>query len=393
MAEVTNGASTTSRSPVRMLTDLKAKQAQGNRVQLTDDRWHVDWQLGLHGSLFGYTPRWWSNAIVGAAWRGPIASLVSYNEQNLADKLAEFYPDIEAVRFMLNGSDPCAAAVKLARAVTGRDKILVYGYHGTASCYAAPPAGMDSDDNRLGTMEAERDAYVSLEWLSCDLVTRIVADKPAAVIVECPPFDKDKGLASRWLRECSIYAHRVNILFILDEVVTGFRYGPQGASGYYGLSGLVDLYCFGKTLGNGYPIAALAGKREVMQWFAESPDGSGRVHWSNTFNGEPVGLAAALATLRQLEMYPPWEYLIRTGELLKREWNALNLPWRLVGHPTRPVLEPAGLTPELNDLRRFLFGRGHIIVDHPWYVCTETSEDSIKSLVTAARMWKDRRGR
>lgn len=385
MAEVTNGASTTSRSPSRMLTALNAVEASGNRVKLGDSRWYVDWQLGLHGSLFGYAPRWWSQAIVGAAWRGPITSLASYNEQRLADDLAEFYPDIEAVRFMLNGSDPCAAAVKLARAITGRDKILVYGYHGTCSAYAAPPAGTDTDDNRLGTMEAERDAYVSLEWLEWP---KQPLSEVAAIVVECQPDDGGRDKAGDWLSNLASLAYRLGTLFVLDEVVTGFRYGPQGAPGYYGLSGLVDLYCFGKTLGNGYPIAALAGKRSVMQWLAEQPGGGGKVHWSNTFNGCPIGLAAARATLRQLRLEPPWEKLTQLGEALKQKWNTLGLSWKLVGHPARPVLEPAGLTPELNSLRMFLFERGHIVVDHPWYLTTVTSRQDIDGLVQAAEMWK-----
>lgn len=388
MVEVINGASTTSRSPTRMLTILNAVEAEGNRVKLDDGRWYVDWQLGLHGSLYGFRPRWWRQAVTTAQGRGPITSIRSIDEQRAAEDLAEFYPDVEAVRWMLNGSDPCAAAVKLARAVTGRDKVLVYGYHGTASCYASPPAGNDPDDNRLGTMEAERDAYVSLEWLSCDLVNRIVVDKPAAVIVECPPVDRGRERASKWLRECSHYAHKLGALFILDEVVTGFRYGPQGASGYYGLSGLIDLYCFGKTLGNGTPVAALAGKRDVMRWLAEQSGGHGKVHWSNTFSGDPVALAAARVTLRQLKAQPPWDRLVSIGETLKHKWNALGLPWRLVGHPTRPVLEPPGLTPELNGLRLFLFARGHIVVDHPWFVCTATTERDVDGLVRAAGMWR-----
>ena len=384
MVEVTNGASITSKSPKRMLTDLRSMQSQGCRVLLDNNCWYTDWQLGLHGIIYGYAPQWWVDALTRAVKLGPASSIAHWREQALADLLGEFYPDIEAVRFLANGSDPCSAAVKLARATTGRDNILVYGYHGTGSAYAAPPTPFDPDDNRLGTLRAERAAYVPLGWLGSAGVEP-EADDIAAVIVECPPIDGGQTDAADWLNWVADYAHDEGALFILDEVVTGFRYGPNGAAGYYDLLGKVDLYAFGKTLGNGYPVAALAGKKEIMDWLSEAPVG-GKVHWSGTWAGEPLGLAAAIATLRRFKEQPPWEYMYELGDFLKERWNALDLPYKLEGHPTRPVMR--GTDERFDGLRRYLFERGHIVCAHPWYATAAHGRHGVEELVGLAGEWE-----
>lgn len=377
---VINGASTTSRRPARMLTDARAVKAEGCKVKLDDGQWYTDWQMGLHGAIFGYAPDWWQTALRAAASAGPVSSIRSRGEKAVARLLKQFYPDAEAVRFMCNGSDPCAAAVKLARAVTGRDKILVYGYHGTGAAFAAPPAGFDPDDNRPGTMEAERAAYQSLDWLGTYRL-----DEVAAVIVECPPTDGGRRFAAHWLNKLAVDAREAGALFVLDEVVTAFRYGPGGASEYYGIQGLVDLYCFGKTLGNGYPVAALAGKLDVMQWLAEKPGGGGRVHFSGTFFGEPIGLALAGEMLAQLLVSTPWSHMALVGEYLEDRWNGLGLPYTLEGHPTRPIM--LGADEKFDELRRFLFGRGHIVVDHPWYATFAHGREEVDSLIEEVRKW------
>jgi glutamate-1-semialdehyde aminotransferase len=142
-----------------MLTGLKAVRCWGNKVQLTDGRNYVDWESGLVGGLYGYAPDWWRKAISRAVYDGgTVTSIVHQDEQVAADMLAYHYPHIEAVRWMSNGSDPCAAAVKLARAVTGKRHILVQGYHGWASAYCTPPdanarPGLLSIDMRRGCLD------------------------------------------------------------------------------------------------------------------------------------------------------------------------------------------------------------------------------------------------
>jgi len=288
---------------------------------------------------------------------------------------------------MVTGSDPCAAAVKIARAVTGRDNLLVYGYHGTASAYCTPPevhtrAGLPHREMRWGTLAAERAAFIPLDWLG----EIPPLDEVAAVVVECPTIDGGHAQAARWLQHLALGAWFAGTLFVLDEVITGFRYGPNGAAGHYGLTGLVDLYCIGKTLGNAYPVSALMGRVKLLQELTQG------VHFSGTFFAEPLGLAAAHATLCQLDSNPPWAHLLTTGRYLMDRWNALGVPWAMDGHPTRPVVV-RGITPEFTDLRRHLFTRGHFIVDSPWFITTATRHADIDDLIGEVEAWQYDSGR
>lgn len=378
--KVINGASTTSRSPSRMLTSLRALGVdwETGKIKLEDERFYTDWQAGLHGAIFPPTDIM-KSAVIEASY-SRIASIVHQNEYIAAEMLAQLYPQFAdyGIRWMCNGSDPCSAAVKLARAYTRREAILSYGYHGFGGTFASPPTDYDTDDNRRGTLQAQRDYYKSLEWLgNLPVFTRDCA----AVIVECPPVDGGRERASEWLNHVADEVNRGGALFVLDEVVTGFRYGPDGATGYYQLGDKVDLCCFGKTIGNGQPVSALVGRQEIMELLTQG------VHYSATFFGHPFGLAAAIATMRQLQEAPPWTHLYRIGDYLKKQWNSLGLPWEMVGHPTRPVLN--GPDEGLDDLRRYCFARGHIVVKHPWLVSTATTADDVDSLVDAVKEWQN----
>lgn len=379
--EVTNGASVTSKGPSRVLTNLRMVRSFGNKVELEDGRVYIDWQMGLHGALYGYRPPWWVDALRDAIDAGPASSIACKDERIVAEMLGEFYPDIEAVRFLVNGSDPCAAAVKIARHVTGRDKLLVYGYHGTASCYCSPPE-IGRHDNRLGTIQAERDAFVPLEWLG----EYGNLGEIAAVVVECPPSSGGQFEARTWLSALVAEAHKAGALFVLDEVITGFRYGPSGASGRYELRDKVDLYAFGKTLGNGYPVACLAGRKVLMDELADRPD-RGKVHWSGTFAGEPLGMAVAKAFLQQLSANSPWGKICELGAELQRLWNERKPGgWEIIGHPTRPKL--IGKMECWQEFQKYMFHRGHIFFAYPMYCTYATDYSDIEQLVNIASRWK-----
>jgi len=385
MATVTNGASTTSRRPERMLTGLRAVEYSGCLVKLEDGRKYVDWSCGLAGPLFGSSPHYLMKALVDAvSWFSAPASIACRDERIAAEMVAQLYPCLgdKAVRWMCNGSDPCSAAAKLARAVTARTKIISYGYHGFGGTFASPPTDFDADDNRRGALPSQMENYIPLEWLGPG-PDEDIFKQASAVIVECPPIDQGWDVSRQWLHTLADTAHEHGALFILDEVVTGFRYGPDGATGYYELGDKVDLWCFGKTIGNGFPVAALFGKPEIMDELTRG------VHYSATHFGHPMGLAAVVATMRQMLGTGPWEQLKDTGRVLIKKFNDLDLPWRLAGHPTRPVVDPATLTDadEFTAFRRHLLRLGHIFVDHPLYVNTAMTLDHINDLERMAWRW------
>ena len=379
MIEVVNGSSITSKAPRRTGTPLRSVAARGTRVRLEDGQWYEDWQGGLYGPCFGYAPDWWIKALKEAIWSGPASSIPAKGEVEVANLLSLLYPDIQAVRFMLNGSDPNAAAIKLARALTGRNKILKQGYHGFASYFS------DDDGDNRGHLQAEVDSSPNLNF--GDFEALLALKDCAAVIIELPAImgnSYDDTLARAFLHACADEAHRHGALFILDEVVTGFRLAGGGAAEVYDLFGKVDLYCFGKALGNGYPISCLAGKAEVMK-----PLAGGGVHFSATFFGEPLGMAAAEATLHHLIVDKPWPYLYEMGDYLALTWNSIGLPWKIAGYPVRPHL--VGPEEGLNEFRLAMFREGHILFRYPWFISTAHTAEIIDRLVEdAVEVWQMR---
>jgi len=219
-----------------------------------------------------------------------------------------------------------------------------------------------------------------LEWLG-KLPSESDFRRASAVIVECPPTKFQNPEAKSWLRELFSIAQSHGALTILDEVVTGFRYQADGASGYYSLHDKVNMWCFGKTIGNGHAVSAIIGHVDIMQELTKG------VHFSATFFGHPLGLSMVKGTMRLLIESPPWDHLYDIGGYLKGRWNELALSWRMIGHPTRPVLE--GPDEGLDDLRRHLFREGYIVVKHPWYVTTATMREDVDSLVEAAKKWQN----
>lgn len=373
MVEIAGRSSQSARG--RMPTGLRAIQSSGNKVLLENGRTYTDWMMGSHGAIYGYAPNWWIEALTRAAKLGQGASIACRDERIVAEMLPEFYPDIESVRFMCTGSDPCAAAVKLARAVTGRDKLLVYGYHGTNQAFCTPPeVSGTSIDMRRGALEADRAVFVPLAWEpKADDSFPALDESIAAVVIELPSVD-EKETVGGWLRQLFDRAHAVGTLVVLDEVKTGFRYAKGGAAEYYGLQGRVDLYCLGKTLGNGYPVSCLMGKRAILK---ELTNG---VHFSGTFFGEPIGMALAKATLHQMMISPPWSHLYYLGKQLMAQWNSgprNAIP--MIGHPTRPEL--SGPRDVLTEMVSRQFGRGHIIAQSPWYVTFCTTREDIEGLL------------
>jgi glutamate-1-semialdehyde aminotransferase len=313
---------------------------------------------------------------------GPISSIVHELEYIVPEILAQLYPSLRncGIRWMSDGSAACGIAAKLAREYTGREKIVSQGYHGYHSIFATPPESATRAvvyDMRGGCLDAEKENLIPLEWLG-DMPANL--DDVAALFLETPPIDGGKEAASEWLCHVLNLARRYGIVTVLDEVVTGLRYGPSGALGYYGVEGLIDLVCFGKTLTNGaIDCAALVGRVDIMELLTKG------VHGSATFWGNPLALATVKAVLEQMFDFPPWRHLYSIGEYLKKKWNMLSLPYKLDGHPTRPVM--TNVDDDFDELQFYLFSKGYIIFAVPWYVTTATTKADVDSLIDAAGEW------
>lgn len=371
--QVTGGASITSKGNRVARLDRRSHHALGCQMFLPPDKIITDWVMGLHGPLDGYSPEWWISALEKSSVNAS-SSLPAESEQLAADRLQEFYPHCDSVRFMSDGTNPNEAAVRLARAATGRSVIAFCGYHGYGTSFPHNPDANDLHvDERRGIPPEMWQLTRQFEWGAPPML-----DVPvAAFIVEVPPQD---DLAPEILKSVREYAHRTGALFILDDVVTGFRVAPGGAAERYGVE--ADLYCIGKALGNGFNVSALVGRHEIMDLLTQG------VHYSATFNGAGLATGMAAATLKWISenkatLYPT---LYARGEQLKSQMNqvfeAYGLPVRMVGNATRPVLVNAD-DDWLDKWRDAMFARGFYVMEHPWYVTMAHTEDVIDATVRA----------
>lgn len=233
-------------------------------------------------------------------------------EPRAAETLLDLIPGAEMVKFCKNGSDATTAAIKLARAWTQRDRI--------ACCHDHP--FFSSDDWYIGTTawdagipQASRELTLRFRYNDLESVRRLFAAHPdsiAALILEPARDDEPRD---RFLHQVRELCHQHGALFILDELITGFRWAVGGGQAAYQLE--ADLSCWGKAMANGFSVSALAGKRRYMQLGDLEGDDHRVFLLSSTHGAEPHGLAAALATMEVYRREPVIETLQRRGERLR----------------------------------------------------------------------------
>jgi glutamate-1-semialdehyde 2,1-aminomutase len=304
---------------------LFLERGHGARVWDVDGNEYIDFVNSLLSVTLGYGDKDVDEAVQRQLQDGVILSLPHRLETEVAELICEMVPCAEMVRFGKNGSDATAGAVRVARAFTGADRIAVCGYHGWQDWYIGTTA------RNRGVPDATRELTRSFAYNDLASLEALLTEHPggyAAVVMEAsnvvaPEPDFLQGV-QRLTR-----AH--GALFVLDETITGFRFALGGAQELYGVT--PDLACFGKGLANGYPISAVAGRREVMMLMEE-------IFFSFTFGGELLSLAAAKATLTKLRAEPVLETLARRGrsiidgteEILRR--HDLGHIFETAGHPS-----------------------------------------------------------
>ncbi len=287
---------------------LFVKEAKGCHLTDVDNNTFIDFAMGLGSCILGYSFEPVVHEIEKQIRKGSIYSLPHYLEYDLAELLTEVVPCAEMVRFGKNGSDVTSAAIKVARAYTGRDYVACCGYHGWQDWYISTTTlnkGIPEEIKRLSLTFKFNDLG-SLEKLFAEH-----KDKIACVIMEpislCGPEDN-------FLQKVKDLAHKNGALLIFDEVVTGFRLAVGGAQEYFGV--VPDIACLGKSMGNGMPISAIVGRKEIMKLFNE-------VFFSFTFGGETLSISAALATIRYIIENKTVDYMWKQGEKLQKGINAL----------------------------------------------------------------------
>ncbi|MBI1911711.1 MAG: aminotransferase class III-fold pyridoxal phosphate-dependent enzyme [Deltaproteobacteria bacterium] len=326
------GTQTLSKGPdqfVRGITPKYLKRGAGSHVWDVDGNEYIDYPLALGPILLGYDYAPVTEAVVKQIKEGTTFTLMHPLEVEVAELLASIIPCAEMVRFGKNGADVTSAAVKVARAYTGREHIAYCGYHGCQDWYAV------TTPRNKGIPKAFKDYMHPFEYNRIESLEKVFAENPgkiACVIMEVPGTDPaiDPATGKNFLQLVKDIAHKNGAVFVLDEIVTGFRYSIGGAQQYYNVT--PDLACFGKGMSNGFAISAIVGKREFMNELNE-------VFFSMTYSGDTVGLAAAKATIEELLNKPVIEHIWEMGEKLHKGINDFatseGVNFKIFGKPPR----------------------------------------------------------
>ncbi|HET8650595.1 MAG TPA: aminotransferase class III-fold pyridoxal phosphate-dependent enzyme [Gemmatimonadales bacterium] len=273
-------------------------RSEGCRVWDASGREYLDWIMALGAVALGYGHPEVVAAASEAAARGVVGPLPPVLEEEVAELLARHLPGVERVRFLKTGAEAMAAAVRLARVHTGRERVLGCGYHGWLDwCHREEPGIPAATGALFGELpfnDAER---------SRDII-RVAGDSLAAVVFEpvilAPP-DRE------WLTVLRDESQRVGAVLVADEIKTAGRLGLSGAAGQFGFQ--ADLTVVAKAIANGFPLAAVGGSAAVMQ-------SAERTWISSTLATESVALAAARATIEVFERESVAEHLDLIGRQL-----------------------------------------------------------------------------
>lgn len=260
-------------------------RGEGSRVWDVDGNEYIDFINSLASVTLGYNDPDVTAAVRAQLNDGVIFSLPHQLETEVAERIVAMVPCAEMVRFGKNGSDATAGAIRVARAHTGRDRVAVCGYHGWQDWYIGSTA------RHRGVPQATRDLTHSFSYNDTASLEKLLlahSGEFAAVILE--PMNVAEPQQD-FLDEVARLTRQHGALLVFDETITGFRYAEGGAQEYFGIT--PDLATFGKGLANGYPVSAVAGRREFMKQMEE-------IFFSFTFGGETLSLAASAATLDKL---------------------------------------------------------------------------------------------
>ena len=317
-------------SPVRAFRNVGGDpffvaRAEGARIWDIDGNEYIDYVGSWGPAILGHAPKVVVEAVRDAATRGLSFGIPNPLEVEMAELICDWVPSIEKVRMVNSGTEATMSCVRLARAFTGRDKIVKFDgcYHGHADALlvkAGSGALTHGQPSSAGVSSAFVDLTISLPFNNAELLRRTFQENKneiAAVIIEPIPanaglyFPRENFLSV--LREECMSNHA---LLIFDEVITGFRVARGGAQEVYGVK--PDLTVLGKIIGGGLPVGAFGGRAEIMDQL--SPDGP--VYQAGTLSGNPIAMAAGLAQLRELERIDGWKLLEELGaqlEALARE--------------------------------------------------------------------------
>ena len=363
---------------------LYAKSGKGAIITDIDENCYIDYMMALLPVVLGYADPYVDAAVVRQIEQGVSLSMPGELETVLAEKLIELIPCAEMVRFGKNGSDATSAAIRLARAYTGREKVVVCGYHGWHDWY------IGTTTKNLGVPQAVRDLSLAVPFNDPNAFEDLLkkqGDEIAAFIIE--PTGKlvpEEGYLKQIKQLCENYG----VILIFDEVISGFRINLGGAQAEYNVT--PDLSAFGKAMANGYPLSALVGRRDIMSKMET-------IFFSATFGGELSSIAASLATIEKLQKSNAIERIQLFGKHMTAALNErlvatdLNEFMHFSGEPWWPRLSLSNLPVDqsiVSALLRQEFTNQGLLIASGLNFCLAHDEKAIeeKTLLQAANAFE-----
>ena len=298
------GAQTFSKSRTQYpvgASPLFAVRSQGSHTWDVDGHEYVDLVSSLGAVVLGYGDQEIAEAVVRQLADGVSLSLSHPLEEKVASQLVDLVPCAEMVRFAKNGTDATSAAIRLARAATGRDHVIACGYHGWQDWF------IGSTSRNLGVPAATQALTHPVPYNDLSAIQALIEQLPdgiAALIME--PMTSTFPEPG-YLEGVRALTKSHGIVLVFDEMLTGFRFAPGGAQEYFGIT--PDLAAFGKGLANGFPLSAVTGRRDLMMLMED-------IFFSGTYGGETLSLAAASVVLTRMASGEPTKQLADIGERL-----------------------------------------------------------------------------
>ncbi len=391
--------------------DIAVARAHGAYFWDFDGNRYIDYRLGFGPIILGHGHPAVAERVAEAIQSGTVFAFTHELEVKVAEQIVKMCPGVDMVRYANSGSEATMHALRIARSHTGREKIVKFEgqYHGmydymlfsTASTQVADMGHRRSPipvQTTSGIPRAIRDLVISLPYNDLEMLERSVKQywgDIAAIIVE-PIMGNLGGIMPQpgWLELIRRLCDEYGIVMIVDEVKTGFRIAPGGAQEYFGVQG--DLVTYAKAMGNGFPIAAIGGKREVM-----NSVGPGRTAHGGTYCGNAVGTAAADATLQIIAQGQALKTIEARGKALMEGLSGILADANVVHHVLGvPAMFGITLSQEApTDYRTWaqsdyaLYERIMMALIHkgavpdpdgrePWFLCAALSEQDVADTLT-----------
>ncbi|OGU63091.1 MAG: aminotransferase class III [Ignavibacteria bacterium RBG_13_36_8] len=300
---------TLAKGPTQYINGIAPKyliKGKAAHVWDVDGNEYIDYNMAVGPLSLGYAYPKVDEAIKKQLEDGITFSLMHPLEVEVAEMIRDIIPNAEAVRYSKTGADVTSAAVRLARAYTGKNKILCCGYHGWHDWYVSVTA------RNMGIPKAVQNLTYTFNYNDIDSLKKSIDNDVAAVILEPVVFEEPKD---NFLHKLADLCKGKNIILIFDEMWTGFRMALGGAQEYFGIT--PDLATYSKAIANGMPISVLTGKRKIMD-LAEND-----IFFYTTFGGEALSLAAVKATIEELRTKNVPKYLDEKGKKIKDGYNGI----------------------------------------------------------------------